>query len=46
MLPGSHFFLHSAQDQLLAAIARELQALLDTLAQRENSLTPALPTRQ
>lgn len=46
MLPGSHFFLHSAQDQLLAAISRELQELLDALAQRENSSIPALPTRQ
>jgi medium-chain acyl-[acyl-carrier-protein] hydrolase len=46
MLPGSHFFLHSAQDQLLAAIAQELQGLLDTLAQREIDPRLALPTRQ
>ncbi len=32
MLSGSHFFLHSSQDQLLAAISRELQELLDALA--------------
>jgi medium-chain acyl-[acyl-carrier-protein] hydrolase len=46
MLPGSHFFLHSAQDQLLAAISRELQGLLNALAQRENGPILALPTRQ
>ncbi len=28
MLPGSHFFLHSAQDQLLAAISQDLELRL------------------
>jgi surfactin synthase thioesterase subunit len=30
MLPGSHFFIHSAQDLLLAAISQDLAVLLDT----------------
>src|SRR6185312_6599831 len=29
MLPGSHFFLHSAQDLLLAAISQELEVQLN-----------------
>ncbi len=31
ILPGSHFFLHSAQDLLLAAISQELEAQLNLL---------------
>ncbi len=32
LLPGSHFFLHSARDMLLAEIAQDLHARLDALA--------------
>ncbi len=46
MLPGSHFFLHSAQDQLLAALARELQKLLNALERKGNNRIPALPIGQ
>ncbi len=45
MFPGSHFFMHSAQDQLLSAISVELQKRLDTLALTGNSPLSALSTR-
>lgn len=32
LLPGSHFFLHSAQEQLLAAISQDLEQRLSSLA--------------
>lgn len=35
MFPGAHFFLHSAQNQLCAAIAQNLKLHLDSLAHPE-----------
>jgi medium-chain acyl-[acyl-carrier-protein] hydrolase len=35
LLPGSHFFLHSAQDLLLAALSQDLEAQLDALRQTQ-----------
>ena len=38
MLPGSHFFLHSAQDLLLAAIAQDLALQPNASAERDRFL--------
>jgi len=43
MLPGSHFFLHSAQDLLLAAIARDLEMQVNMLA-HTRPLSDQVPT--
>lgn len=46
MLPGSHFFLHSAQDQLLAVLSRELHEVLNAPEHKGNNRIPALPIGQ
>src|SRR5207249_7884779 len=43
MLPGSHFFLHSAQDLLLAAIAQDL-ALQPNASEKSVPVLPAQST--
>ena len=43
MLPGSHFFLHSAQDLLLAAISQDLEVRLNAPAHAERGQAQKLP---
>ena len=43
MLPGSHFFLHSAQDLLLAAISQSLEMQLNLPARTERVSDQVLP---
>lgn len=42
MFPGSHFFLHSAQDLLLAALSQDLESHLDALLPTELIRVPVL----
>jgi surfactin synthase thioesterase subunit len=34
MLPGDHFFVHSAKDMILESVARDLAEVLSQAAQR------------
>jgi surfactin synthase thioesterase subunit len=43
LLPGSHFFLHSAQGLLLAAISQDLEVQLNSPTQPMLVSTPTLP---